>query len=145
MAPTRFLVLVIAGLAASGGAWAQSWATASAYNGYGASTQNTPSNYSLRDANGNLTLVNGQFVPSTYASASGSASAYSGAYASAGVLGGAMTGGVGLAGAGTLYNQATAIGNSLNVEVVGNHNTTVIDTTQINNGNQTATASTGGR
>ena len=36
--------------------------------------------------------------------------------------------------------QATAIGNSLNVMVVGSHNTTVVDTTQINNGNQTATA-----
>jgi len=34
----------------------------------------------------------------------------------------------------------TAIGNSLNVVVVGSHNTTVVDSSQINNGNQTATA-----
>ncbi len=99
------------------------------YNGYGATTQNTTSNYSLRDANGNLTMVNGQFVPSTYSQNSGGQSAYA--------IG---SGGVGTQGAGGTYGQATAIGNSLNVEVIGTHNTTVIDTTQINNGNQTATA-----
>ena len=41
-----------------------------------------------------------------------------------------------------LTSQATAIGNSLNVVVVGSHNTTVVDSTQTNNGNQTATAQT---
>ena len=34
----------------------------------------------------------------------------------------------------------TAIGNSLNVVVVGNHNTTVVDSSQVNTGNQTANA-----
>jgi holdfast attachment protein HfaA len=108
-------------------AQAQSYNSASNYNGYGASSQNAPSNYSLRDANGNLTMVNGQFeTASNYAAQSGSqnASAYSG--------------GVGTSGAGTQYGQASAIGNSLNVVVLGSHNTTVVDTTQINNGNQTA-------
>ena len=33
---------------------------------------NSASNYSLRDANGNLTMVNGQFQPSNYSNASGS-------------------------------------------------------------------------
>ena len=64
---------------------------------------------------------------SNYAAQSGSQSAS------------AYTGGVGTSGAGTQYGQASAIGNSLNVVVLGSHNTTVVDTTQINNGNQTAT------
>jgi holdfast attachment protein HfaA len=48
--------------------------------------------------------------------------------------------GVGTGGAGTAYGQATAIGNQLSVVVLGNHNTTIIDSTQTNTGNQTATA-----
>jgi holdfast attachment protein HfaA len=105
-------------------AQAQNWNGASNYNGYGASTMNTSSNYSMRDANGNLTMVNGQLVGSNYSQTSG-------------VQGGAS--GVGMQGATSTYAQATAIGNSLNVEVVGTHNTTIIDTTQVNNGDQTAT------
>ena len=105
------------------------WTNSANYNGYGATTQNTPSNYSLRDPNGNLTVVNGQFVGSTYSSNTGVQTANS------------LGGGVGTQGAETTTSgQATAIGNSLNVIVAGNHNTTVVDTTQINNGNQTATA-----
>jgi holdfast attachment protein HfaA len=121
-----FLALLLVSTIGATAAQAQSWTTSSNYNGYGASTQNTASNYSLRDANGNLTLVNGQFEGSTYSSQSGTQAAS------------AMTGGVGTSGAGTQYGQASAIGNSLNVVVVGSHNTTVVDTTQVNNGNQTA-------
>ena len=116
----------LAGTLATTAAEAQSWTSASNYNGYGASNQNTASNYSLRDPNGNLTLVNGQFEGSNYSSQSGTQAAS------------AMTGGVGTSGAGAQYGQASAIGNSLNVTVVGSHNTTVVDTTQVNNGNQTA-------
>ncbi len=108
-------------------AQAQAWNNSSNYNGYGSSNMNSASNYSLRDANGNMTLVNGQFeTASNYSAQSGAqnASAYGG--------------GVGTSGAGTQYGQASAIGNSLNVVVLGSHNTTVVDTTQINNGNQTA-------
>jgi holdfast attachment protein HfaA len=126
-----FLALTLASAVAAPAAMAQSWSNSGAYNGYGAATQNTPANYSLRDTNGNLTLVNGQFQPSIYSSQTGSQYASSSA-------------GVGMSGAGTAYGQATAIGNSLNVVVVGTHNTTVIDTTQINNGNQTATAALNG-
>jgi holdfast attachment protein HfaA len=115
-----------AGVLAASAAHAQTWTSASNYNGYGASTQNTPSNYSLRDANGNLTLVNGQFESSQYSSQTGTQFA------------GSTSGGVGTSGAGAQYGQASAIGNSLNVVVLGSHNTTVIDTTQVNNGNQTA-------
>ena len=79
-----------------------------------------------RDPNGNLTLVNGQFEGASYSSQSGSQMASS------------HSGGVGTSGAGAQYGQASAIGNQLNVVVLGSHNTTVVDTTQINNGNQTA-------
>ena len=125
----KFLALALFGTLHLGAtaAEAQSWTNASNYNGYGASSQNTPSNYHLRDPNGNLTLVNGQFQSAQYSSQTGTQFA------------GATNGGVGTSGAGAQYGQASAIGNSLNVVVLGSHNTTVVDTTQINNGNQTAT------
>ena len=124
---SKLLALALLGALSAGSAEAQSWTQASNYNGYGASSQNTPSNFQLRDAQGNLTLVNGQFQSSSgYSSQAGTQSASS------------SNGGVGTSGAGAQYGQASAIGNSLNVVVLGNRNTTVIDATQINNGNQTA-------
>lgn len=119
----RLLVLPTA-LAATA-ARAGDWTNAAMYNGIGAGAQNQASNYSMRDANGNLTLVNGQVAPSIYQQGSGAQ--YVG-------------GGVGMGGgAGSTYGQANAIGNQLSVVVLGNHNTTIIDSTQINNANQTAT------
>jgi holdfast attachment protein HfaA len=112
------LTLALAATTAEAGDWTNS----ASYNGAGA--QNQASNYSMRDANGNLTLVNGQVAPSIYQQGSGAQ--YVG-------------GGVGMGGAGSTYGQANAIGNQLSVVVLGNHNTTIIDSTQINNGNQTAT------
>jgi len=101
------------------------WANAAMYNGAGSGAQNQASNYSMRDANGNLTMVNGQVTSSTFQQGSGAQ--YAG-------------GGVGMGGAGSAYGQANAIGNQLSVVVLGNHNTTIIDSTQVNAGNQTATA-----
>lgn len=107
-------------------AQAGDWTNSASYNGYGTANMNSASNYSMRDANGNLTMVNGQIQPSLYSNASGSQFA---------------TAGVGTAGAaGEAYGQATAIGNSLNVTVIGTHNTTIIDNQQTNTGNQTANA-----
>ena len=120
---------LIAGSACA--AQAGDWSNSANYNGFGAATQNTPSNFSLRDANGNLSLVNGQFVGSSFSSATGVGAAN-------------VAGGVGLPGTGQVSGQATAIGNSLNVVVVGSHNTTVVNSNQINNGNQTASAQLGG-
>lgn len=129
-AMTLSKALLTAAIAAAGfstAAAAGDWTNSASYNGFGNTTQNAPSNFSLRDGNGNLTVVNGQFVGSSYSTSTGgqSASAYAG--------------GVGMAGQ-PMTGQATAIGNSLNVVVVGSHNTTVVDSSQINNGNQTATA-----
>lgn len=110
---------------ASGAAQAGDWTNSAAYNGYGAATQNQSSSYSMRDANGNLTMVDGRVTSSTYSQGSGAQWA-----------GGGVGGGGGL----NAYGQATAIGNQLSVVVIGSRNTTIIDSTQINNGNQTATA-----
>jgi holdfast attachment protein HfaA len=125
---THSKTLLIGALAAaclSTAAVAGDWTSSSMYNGYGATTQNTASSYSIRDANGNLTMVNGQVTSSSTSSAMGAQSASSG---------------VGMGGAESAYGQATAIGNSLNVVVVGSHNTTIIDAQQVNTGNQTANA-----
>ena len=120
----KLIALSLLALSATA-AQAGDWTNASMYNGYGAASQNTASNYSMRDANGNLTLVNGQVTSAQYSANSGGQSAYAG--------------GVGT-GSAEAYGQATAIGNSLIVTVIGSHNTTIIDSTQINTGNQTATA-----
>jgi holdfast attachment protein HfaA len=126
-------ILAVAAFAVSAlapGARAGDWTNSASYNGPGGASQNAPSNFSLRDANGNLTVVNGRFVGSSYASTGAqSASAYAG--------------GVGMGNGQITTGQATAIGNSLNVVVLGSHNTTVVDSSQVNNGNQTATAALG--
>lgn len=122
---SKLTALVVLALGAATAAQAGDWTNSAMYNGYGAYTQNQASNYSVRDGNGNLTRVDGQFQSSTYSNNNGAQ--YAGA-------------GVGTGGAGSAYGQATAIGNQLSVVVIGSRNTTVIDSTQINNGNQTATA-----
>ncbi len=101
------------------------WTNSAMYNGYGTASQNQASGYSMRDANGNLTMVNGQVTSSTYQQGSGAQ--YAG-------------GGVGTGGSVSAYGQATAVGNQLSVVVLGSHNTTIVNSTQTNNGNQTATA-----
>jgi holdfast attachment protein HfaA len=111
-------VLVLSATMAEAG----DWTNAAMYNGAGA--QNQASSYSMRDANGNLTMVNGQVTSSTFQQGSGAQ--YAG-------------GGVGMGGAGSAFGQANAIGNQLSVVVLGNHNTTIIDSSQVNTGNQTAT------
>ena len=126
----KFAALVVFALATATAAQAGDWTNSGMYNGYGATSQNSASAYSMRDPNGNLTMVNGQVTSAQYSQNSGGQSAYAG--------------GVGMAGAETT-GQATAIGNSLNVTVIGMHNTTIIDSSQINTGNQTATASINSR
>src|ERR1700743_2465038 len=75
---STFAALTFLGLSATA-AQAGDWTNSSMYNGYGTTSMNTASNYSMRDANGNLTMVNGQITPSTYSNATGSQ------YATAGV------------------------------------------------------------
>ena len=95
--------------------------------GYGASRYTTarPQTGSTRDQNGNRLIVNGiiQSGASTYSSTSGGVA---NSYAGAG------------AGNGQTIGGSTAIGNSLNVVVQGNHNTVIVNSSQVNNGNVTA-------
>ncbi len=123
---TRSKTLIALALLAATASTAQAgdWTNSGMYNGYGANMNQT-SSYQLRDQNGNLTMVDGRVTSAQYSQGSGAQ--YAG-------------GGVGTGGAMNAYGQATAIGNQLSVTVIGSRNTTIIDSTQINNGNQTATA-----
>lgn len=125
---------LIAGVTSA--AQAGDFSNASTYNapfGMQAGQENQAPNATLRDANGNLTAINGQITSGSIgagASASGAASAHSG---------------VGTSGAGTAFGTATAIGNQLNVVTLGNNNTVVVNATQTNNGNQTAVNTVNGQ
>ena len=101
--------------------------------GYGGSRYTTarPQTGSTRDHNGNRLIVDGiiQSGASSYSRASGGvSSSFSGAGANNG----------------TAIGGSTAIGNSLNVVVQGNHNTVIVNSTQTNNGNVTAGTSLNG-
>ncbi len=118
-------LLALAGLAAfAGAASAQTMnANSASYNaGWGrtADQENQPVNPSLRDANGNLTVVNGVITSSQF------------------------SGGVSTATSGASVGGATAIGNSLSVVVEGNNNVVVVDSRQTNTGTVTATSTTSG-
>lgn len=102
--------------------------------GYGGSRYTTarPQTGSTRDQNGNRLIVNGiiQAGASSYSSGSGGVSS--------------SFSGVGGGNGGTAIGGSTAIGNSLNVVVQGNHNTVIVNSTQTNNGNVTAGTSLNG-
>jgi holdfast attachment protein HfaA len=107
--------------------------TASSYNspyGMTQAQENQTVNPSLRDSNGNLALVNGMFQSSSMSQQSG--------VQSMGVLGNGGTTLGANAGFGPV-GSSSAIGNSLNVITTGSDNTVIVDSTQTNNGNQTAT------
>jgi holdfast attachment protein HfaA len=116
-------------------------ANASSYNeGYGMTPgeENAPINASLRDANGNLTVVNGQFTSSQMSQQTG-VQQMSSIAGGMGTMSSSLGGGVGNGATAT----ASAIGNSLNVVTVGSNNTVIVNSTQTNNGNQTATVDNG--
>lgn len=97
--------------------------------GYGGARYTTarPQTGSTRDQNGNRLIVDGiiQSGASSYSRATGGVSS-----SFSGVGGGANNG--------TTIGGSTAIGNSLNVVVQGNHNTVIVNSTQTNNGDVTA-------
>ncbi|MBX9803491.1 MAG: holdfast anchoring protein HfaA [Caulobacteraceae bacterium] len=101
--------------------------------GYGGARYSTarPQTGSTRDANGNRLIVDGiiQAGASSYSSATGGVSS---SFSGVGGNGGMAIGG------------STAIGNSLNVVVQGNHNTVIVNSTQVNNGAVTAGTSLNG-
>ena len=101
--------------------------------GYGGARYSTarPQTGSTRAANGNRLIVDGiiRAGAGTWSSVSGGVSS---SYSGAGRAGGTAIGG------------STAIGNSLNVVVQGNHNTVIVNSTQTNNGAVTAGTSLNG-
>ena len=115
---TLGIVIAMGAQAANLGSYDQS----AAYNqGYGGGS-NMMSSPSIRDENGNLSIVNGVIASSNYSQMSDVSSHNSGGNAS-----------------------ATAIGNSLNVQVQGTWNTVIVNSKQENNGDQTANASLNGK
>jgi holdfast attachment protein HfaA len=98
-------------------------------NGYNTQPghENVAPTGSTRDANGNRVILNGVM-------GSGNAT----------TLTGVQQSGVGVPGWGNSAS-ASAIGNSLSVVVVGSWNTVIVDSTQINNGDQNAEASLNGQ
>ncbi|HVY87641.1 MAG TPA: holdfast anchoring protein HfaA [Hyphomonadaceae bacterium] len=95
---------------------------------YGQETQAFDAN--TRDANGNRLIVDGRIMTgmdqSTLSMSTASASAWAQASAGAG-FGGSV--------------QNNAIGNQLNVITQGNYNTVIVNSTQTNTGNQSASSS----
>src|SRR5580693_1603678 len=137
------LVTALVALAAATSAQAGCYSSAGSYNtGYGMTPgeENAPINASLRDSNGNLTIVNGQFTSSSMSQQSGvqQMSTIGGGMGTIGTVSNSTAGGTS-----TSTSTASAVGNSLNVVTVGNDNTVVVNSTQTNNGNQTATIDSG--
>ena len=130
---------VLGAIALEGMAHAADYSSASSYNspyGLSAGAENQTANPSLRDSNGNLTVVNGQFTSSAFSQATG--------VQSMGTISSSTLSSLGNS-SGAAYGSASAIGNSLNVVTVGNNNTVVVNSTQTNNGNQTASVSLNGQ
>jgi len=145
----------IAAMALSSVANAQQYDSASDYShpyGMAANSTNAPVTGSLRDSNGNLEVVNGQFLSSAMTQQSGVQNMNpltGGVFGSSSMsLGSSQSGSV-MTGTGvgtqTSTGTATAIGNSLNVITTGNNNTVIVNSRQVNNGNQTATSTTSGQ
>ena len=90
--------------------------------GMGLGLAETPYNPSTRDSAGNRLVIDGRIInSSSYSTLGTGMNTPWGATEGSGMLG---------------YNMA--IGNQLNVITNGSNNTIIIDSTQINNGNQTA-------
>ncbi len=137
--PYRFRLIMLAGFALASSAQAADYSSAASYNspyGMSAGQENQAVNPSLRDANGNLSVVNGQFTSSSFSRQTG--------VQSMGTISSGSLASLGNGTQGAAYGGASAIGNSLNVVTVGNNNTVVVNSSQINNGTQNASVSLNG-
>lgn len=95
--------------------------------GFGFGEESQPFDPRTRDQNGNRLIVDGRIITGDDLSSFSTSTL--------------ATGGQALSGAGFFgqgYTQNSAIGNQLNVVTQGSFNTVIVDSTQINNGNQTA-------
>jgi holdfast attachment protein HfaA len=123
---THLKTLLLAGIASAAlttAAAAGPYDASSNYNnpiGMTGTSMNAPVNSSLRDANGNLEVVDGKITSTSFSE-----------------VGGVQGFNAGTSGVGG-SSSATAIGNQLNVVTTGSNNIVIVDSTQINNGDQTA-------
>ncbi len=146
----KLTALVASSIAFSlGAAHAGNLGDSSSYNTpFGMSSQaqqNQTINPSLRDGNGNLTMVDGQFQSSSFASAFGMPGPAVNGQGGVGGLTNSINGVTsGTSSSGAAYGGSTAIGNSLNVVTAGSGNTVIVNSSQTNNGNQTATTNMNG-
>jgi holdfast attachment protein HfaA len=107
--------------------------------------ENQTINPSLRDSNGNLTMVDGEFQSSSFQAGYGMPGPNVNGQGGVGGLTNSINGTTsGNGNSGAAYGGSTAIGNSLNVVTVGSGNTVIVNSTQTNNGNQTATTNMNG-
>lgn len=117
----RFLSLLAGAAMLATPAWAdETGATASEFEmnyGFGYGAEDQPIEPGTRDANGNRVVINGRI----------------------GMEGSTLPGGLQFDDDTGFIGAASAVGNQLNVVTNGSFNTVIIDSTQINNGNQTAT------
>jgi len=88
--------------------------------GFAYGEESRPFDAGTRDTAGNRVIVNGRILDSTST-----------------LNGGLNTGWGQTGGASGMLGTGTALGNQLNVITNGNYNTVIIDSTQINNGDQT--------
>ena len=131
---------VLGAIALEGMAHASDFSSSASYNspyGLSAGAENQAVNPRLRDSNGNLPVVNGQFTSSAFSKQTG--------VQSMGTISSSTLSSLGTGSSGAAYGNASAIGNSLNVVTVGNNNTVVVNSTQTNNGNQNASVSLNGQ
>jgi holdfast attachment protein HfaA len=90
-------------------------------------------------------LVDGEFQSSSFASAYGLPGPEVNGQGGVGGLTNSINGtSSGTGSSGAAYGGSTAIGNSLNVVTVGSGNTVIVNSSQTNNGNQTATTTMNG-
>lgn len=127
IAAAAFGLALLALPAAAAAQSAGSSGMASYQTGYGGARYSTarPQTGTTRDDSGNRLIIDGiiQAGASSYSSETGGVSS---SYSGVGGSGGSTIGG------------SSAIGNSLNVVVQGNHNTVIVNSSQVNNGNVTA-------
>lgn len=109
----------------------------SAFNRSGSSLE-SPVNVSTRDANGNMTLVNGVLQAPEGSIFANLAGVGSGSSSSTGSISSSASGSGGV-------GSATAIGNNLNVTVSGNYNTVIVNASQTNTGAISAVTTLNGK
>jgi holdfast attachment protein HfaA len=130
--------LAVAAMLAGDTAYAQNNSARAAYGGsferpygYQYGQENQPYDAGTRDQNGNRVIVDGRIIVGDDLS-----SLPSGLYN----FNGLTSGGSGFSGVGV----GSAIGNQLNVITQGSHNIVIVDSTQINNGDQNVTINLNG-